>query len=619
VPSFQKLKGAKAAIFVIFLLVGVAVDYGASFAHHPRIGSLEARVSLLEDQPGRARAELTALIPLVARPETILLNGKIITLDNPGINTNPGTIVQAMAIGGGKVMAVGSNEEIRRLAESNTRIIDLKGRTVIPGIIDAHSHLHEMGVDHKDVGRKLFPDRFKKFLITIGEAKGPEELVMKWKDAIAIKVKEFSPGEWIIATVPAQLLPVGPIQLGLITKADLDEIAPNHPVLVYSHPFYLTNTRGMEWIERSPYAKLGLVVVERRSGRVDEGGIDIRRDLYARRIVGGGADELAAVLKEGQKIYARNGTTTYASHLMPAYIEAYNLLDRRGEMLIRFGYAPLAGLYGLYRDPIGSGSNYLWSHAVSVISVDSGPPKVCLSLQAPAETKGHELCSVKPGGGLYKTVVGIARGGIRFASTHAYGDRAADFVIQAILEGSRAAHLSDEQIRARRHGFDHCGLWPRPDQVEVFKRYNITVVCSLRESWRFLPYAKLYPKGEEALQDWGSAVKRLLDAGVKVGFHGQEYTSPFIHIQALVTREWSGKVIGQRQAIDRVLALKMATAWNAGYVLREKLLGSLESGKFADLIVLDKDYLAMPENEIGQIKVLLTMVGGKIVWQSPEL
>lgn len=84
----------------------------------------------------------------------------------------------------------------------------------------------------------------------------------------------------------------------------------------------------------------------------------------------------------------------------------------------------------------------------------------------------------------------------------------------------------------------------------------------------------------------------------------------------MVNRETKGKVYAGKERIDRVLALKMSTIWAAEYVMREKVLGSLERGKFADLIVLDRDYLTAPLNDVRKIKVLLTIVGGKVVHQA---
>lgn len=129
--------------------------------------------------------------------------------------------------------------------------------------------------------------------------------------------------------------------------------------------------------------------------------------------------------------------------------------------------------------------------------------------------------------------------------------------------------------------------------------------------------------GEEYI-NWVVPVKSLIDAGVRtvleIDTHGiAQEGSVFHYLDLLVNREVDGKFYAGKERIDRVQALKMGTIWAAEYVLRENVLGSLEKGKLADFIVLDKDYLTVENQHIRSIKVLLTVVGGNIVHQSESL
>jgi predicted amidohydrolase YtcJ len=92
----------------------------------------------------------------------------------------------------------------------------------------------------------------------------------------------------------------------------------------------------------------------------------------------------------------------------------------------------------------------------------------------------------------------------------------------------------------------------------------------------------------------------------------------FHYLDVLVNREVEGKVYNGKERVDRETAMKMATIWAAEYVLRQDMLGSLERGKFGDLLVLDRDYFTVPEQEIRRIQPLLTIVGGKVVHQAPN-
>jgi predicted amidohydrolase YtcJ len=123
--------------------------------------------------------------------------------------------------------------------------------------------------------------------------------------------------------------------------------------------------------------------------------------------------------------------------------------------------------------------------------------------------------------------------------------------------------------------------------------------------------------GEEAAHRWVLPVKSIIDAGGRVTWEQDDAElgiKPFSGLATLVTRkDESGRVWGARNAIDRKTALMMATRWASEYVLRENVLGSLEAGKWADIVVLDKDFLTVPDEEIAKITSVMTIVGGKVI------
>jgi predicted amidohydrolase YtcJ len=162
---------------------------------------------------------------------------------------------------------------------------------------------------------------------------------------------------------------------------------------------------------------------------------------------------------------------------------------------------------------------------------------------------------------------------------------------------------------------------PRPDQMPRLKKLGVLVSCAPKYIEDTSPEV-LRDYGEKYLT-WVVPARSLIEADVKTvletDVHYTPTKGPFSFLERLVTREVNGKVYAGSERIDRALALKMATVWAAEYVLKEHVLGSLEPGKWADLIVLNRDYFTVPEREIGTVTPVLTLVGGKVVHENTAL
>ena len=187
--------------------------------------------------------------------------------------------------------------------------------------------------------------------------------------------------------------------------------------------------------------------------------------------------------------------------------------------------------------------------------------------------------------------------------------------MDAIEDARKKGGLTDDEIRQKRNTTDHCTINPRPDQIQRLKKLGMIVSCEpkyIEEAAQRI----LRDYGEEYLK-WNVPIKSMIDAGVKpvveLDSRLKADKNAFYFAQLLVTREAAGRTWNLQERVDRVMALKMFTRWAAEYVLRENDLGSIERGKWADLIVLDRDYMTIAENEMNKIQVLLTMVGGRIV------
>jgi predicted amidohydrolase YtcJ len=552
----------------------------------------------------------------VSDPDTILHNGKIVTMDDKSTSTNPGTIGEALAIRDGKITAVGKNVEVLPLKGPQTKMIDLKGRTVLPGIVDTHSHLHDYAVSH--YGADLYP----RIIIKATPGETWQNIIKKALQSIGEEVKKRKPGQWISVDLPRSAIGKDGATLDaslanrrgqLITQADLDKLAPDNPIHVRARTSARLNSKALEIIQNAGYAPPEELTrpedffVSNTMNRVVAA--DFLMDL----------DSLAQVYRKEHIEWAGYGITTWSSSIRSdRVLRAHQLLDKRGDMAIRFAYGVVMGNPQMLALRNYS-SDFLWNTGAGS-STDSSYPGLYTSVEPPIipkEIKDRE----NPREGFDKIIEDGVASGLRFSNTHIAGDKALDLVLNAIEKGSARAGLSPQQIREKRHAADHCAMNPRPDQIPRLKALGVFMSCGPKYIEDGSP--KILRDYGEQYTGWVAPVKSLVDAGVKTVLEIDDHEisrhgTVFHYLGVLVNREVDGKVYAGKERIDRVLALKMSTNWAAEYVLKENLLGSLERGKFADLIVLNRDYLSVPEKDIGGIKVVLTLVGGKIVHQNEQ-
>ena len=556
---------------------------------------------------------------LVSYPDMILHNGKIATMDDKSTSSNPGTIAQALAIRDGKVLATGNNQQMLALRGAQTKVVDLKGRTVVPGIIDTHSHLFDYALDAQE-------NQAVRIRIRSNPDETWESVKKKTLDTVRQEAAKKKPGEWIALQLPNEAVGkdgktvngiVAARRGQIVNREELDALAPNNPVYLRVRTTSIVNTKTMELVKSI------------WSGPMEPG--LMREDGFSsntlNRIIGSDfliptLEQLAQFYKDENLRWASYGVTTWSSSMRSVRaLAGYQLLDKRGDIGIRFAYTPSLGtpiqLVPEMQGISGYGTDYVWFIGASTRGTDQSYPGLLTSIkEVPKEIKDREVFNE----GLPELLENAVASGLRIAGTHTAGDNALDIMLETIEKGSARAGFSLDQIRAKRHSMDHCALNPRPDQIPKLKHLNIFMSCAPK-------YVEDSPEvlrdyGEQYLA-WVAPVKSLLDGGVKTVFEVDDREifkvgTVFHYLDTMVNREIEGKVYSGKERVDRVLALKTATVWAAEYVEREKVLGSLESGKYADLLVLNSDYFAVPEKEIKQVKPLLTIVGGKIVFQAPN-
>jgi predicted amidohydrolase YtcJ len=337
--------------------------------------------------------------------------------------------------------------------------------------------------------------------------------------------------------------------------------------------------------------------------------------------------------------WASYGVTTWSSSVEPlTTLPVFREMDRRGEMPIRFGFSHSVGLtafpqapqfYERLGDVEGMGSERFWPIGAGIYHADGNANPaatwtLCTTLEASPEVKSREMCELAGHHDVRRAALfNMVKYGNRITGTHAAGDAAVDQFMDVIEEASAAGGLSLEEIRARSHVIDHCALNPRPDQIERAKRLNIIWSCGPKYVDGGAQIARDY--GEAYAHAWVAPIGSILRAGGRVAM---EMDTPdvrkqggvFFYVAKLLNRQDDrGVVWGPQEAIGREDALRMFTIWAAEYLKAENRLGSLEPGKLADLVVLDRDYFTVPLEEFPKIRTLLTLVGGEVAYRHPSL
>ncbi len=586
----------------------------------------------------RAPAQQMASVSedVVAYPEIIVHNGKIVTMDDVsfGLNTKIGTTAEAMAIRDGRIQLVGTNARVLAMAGPNTQKYDLKGRMVMPGIIDSHTHIHNNELnnwlnDHPEAVRAISSS-----IKVVG--KTDAELEKGTTLAVQEYVKSSPVGRWAFVEVGggggAGTTPgVAFLAQKKYTKAMLDRIAPNHPIMLTAHPSYVINTAGIEGIKKlygSNFSQdaAGIDADGRVRGTAPQYGRGLVIDNYFNTRV----PELAQIVEEGLAKNAAVGITTFVSHLMgQRFLDAFNHLARADRMPIRFAYTHWYGLAAGYPDPenfyrrmgdmAGMGTPYFWQAGVGLGSIDSGPPRFCSSMEAPKAIKDMEFCQNAEGSPMFKATKTAIANYQRVNVGHAYADKGVEYFMDSIDAAMKEnSAITLDYIKSRRLTTDHCGFYPSIEQLPRMGKFGMYISCGgnvLSRSFFWIgdtKYPKIYIKRIAPIKsaiEHGVVPSVENEAGV-VGLSARTY---FYGAVPFITRKNEmGNDVSPEEAVDRNTLLKMMTSWPARYVMKEDVIGTLEKGKYADFLVLSGDFLTTPVDQLAAIHPLMTVVGGKV-------
>ena len=528
--------------------------------------------------------------------DLVIKNSKIITLDSED------SIIEAVAVKFGRIVAIGKNSDMNHLIGNKTEVIDLKGKTMIPGLIDSHGHFMRQGS-----ARKLFIDLSEEAGVTS---------IADIQHQLREKASETPTGEWIFGYQEddSKLL-----EKRHPTRWELDEASVDHPIIV-------TTVGGHFWIANSKaFSNVGVTKTTS-----DPVGGKFDRDAKTDEMAGGLHEEAYNVLRpEGSPEPTRKQAYEGAYQILNecASVGLTCIYDLVGNNEIRaaidlkndtklpirvrmdvtielFEELDKLGIYrGLGDDWLRiCGIKFFFDGAISARTAAVSEPYLNKPDFYGVMATTKEIAS--------EILTNVYEKGYRI-SAHANGDRAIEMYLDIMEELQKLYPRSDPRNRDI-----HCTVIN--DQI-VKRIKDLDLLPSIFGPYAYYHGDKLIPAfGEKRLESMFAA-RSFLDAGVKIAAHSDHPCAPFnplMAIHALVNRTTKlGKPIGRSQRITVIEALKLYTIYAAYHSFDENMLGSIEIGKLADMVVLSDDILTIPPEQIIDVSVEMTILEGEIVYR----
>lgn len=534
-------------------------------------------------------------------PDRILLGGNILTVDAAFGRA------EAVAIRGERIVATGTSEEVRALAGPSTRIDDLAGRTVIPGLIDTHAHVEMAGL--------------LRFTVDFAGVSTMDEAV----ERVAAHARGLPAGGWVLGQMwhPQSQL----AEKRFPTRVDLDRAAPDHPVYLPVGHYALLNSRALAecGITRETPDPEGGEIARDGSGEPTGVLVEAAERLVAERVPPWDDATRMAQLRDAQAYFNRFGITSAVSGAVsPRDARLYHAIRRRGEQTLRLGlmFAPTGELnpamtveeweHLLAHTGVASEFGDEWLSLSGLkLQVDGGMTLRTAWTRAPYfdDPDYHGLVVIEPER-FRRLVASGNRLGWRFG-VHAVGDAAVD----AVLDAFEAAG-EEVPIAGRRFIVIHGSLM-LPDQMDRARAMDVRVDAQSVFLWRKAGAIARFMGRETA--ERAKPLRSMIDRmGIDAVGAGTDYPinelDPFVNMYVMTTRrDANGDVWGPSEAITREEALRLYTSAAARYTFCERLTGSIEPGKLADFAILSDDPMAVPDEALKEIVAVETIVGGRTV------
>jgi len=539
----------------------------------------------------------SALVLAQAPADMVLVNGKIWTVDDKRPE------VDAVAVFGNRIAAVGSTEEIRKWVGANTKVIDLQGRRVTPGFNDSHVHFLDGGMGLASV--------------QLRDARTPDE----FRDRIRDFAAKLPKGRWILNgnwdhenwNPPA-----------LPTRRLIDAVTPDNPVFInrLDGHMCLANSLTLKLAgvtRESPDPPGGTIV--RDAGGEPTGVLKDAAMNYVYKVIPSPSEEvMAEAIRAALAYAAENGVTSVQDmSASPEVFGVYQKLLANGELTARvYGLQPLSEWGRLARVGVRAwfGNDILKIGGLKGFADGSLGSTTALFfepyLDAP-KTSGLPSDEMFPEGKMLDNILGADRAGLQIA-VHAIGDKANKTILDMFAEVGKRNGARDRRLR-----IEHAQHM-RPEEI---KRFGAERVIASMQPYHAIDDGRWAENRIGPNRAKGTyAFRSLLDAGATLAFGSDWFVAPMeplMGIYSAVTRRTldgkrpQGWVPEQKITVaDAVRAYTMGSAYASG---DEKVKGSIEVGKLADLAVLSADIFKIDPVEIEKAKVVMTIFDGKVVYE----
>ncbi len=524
--------------------------------------------------------------------DLVLFNGNVLTVDARE------TVAEAVAVTNGRISAVGSTQSVLALAGRETRRIDLDGKTVIPGIVDAHTHIRGIA---GNIGK-----------LSITDATSVAEVL----EIISRHAETVAAGFWIETATGWQ--PTNFAENRIPTRAELDSAAPEHPVfLKKGYQNGIVNSKALE--------AAGITTENAGHNFLRDAANNLTGELF------GSLDDITNAqprLSDQQTeqsyidaMHLVNGfgvTSLRDAALGPNQVALLRKLSEESRLTVRinaigqiYPSTPLQVDKRMWGGvPISRGDWF--THDTFKIVADGGISDALLRdayAWSDSGKDGYKGRFVTPMDKI-KAVADWACDTDHKLAVHTIGDA----MIEALLDHYESIR-DDCDVGPLGWSIEHVAL-VTPEQVDRIKDLEIAVTTqsglnySLAAAWR-----KYW--GEERMAR-SVPNRMLIDKGIQPGGGTDANTGPvnsFVAIWSDVTRQTRDGVIGAEQAVTPLESLQMHTIWAAQVLGTQSDVGSIEVGKFADLAVLDKDILSIEHASIKDTSVVMTFVNGELVFK----